>query len=214
MFRIRKNGNETESDVETANGAEAASSAGVTPPPSEEAVAETTTKQPAVRRVPQPPARMPVTGAYTPDPSRKPADLTAFPARPEATTAPRERALLAGRDVRLKGEISECDRVVIDGVVDLDISKCKHLHVGATGVFKGSAEVQEADLAGRIEGTLIVHERLMIRPTGHVIGKIRYGTIQIEAGGDILGDVSPIAGLDALDAAPSTATPSPGKEQG
>lgn len=201
MFRIRKTGTDMASEADT-NTVEAS------PPPSEETITDAAAAKPPIRRVPQAATRLPVTGAYTPDPSRKPADLTTFPARTEAATAPRERALLAGKDVRLKGEISDCDRVVIDGVVDLDITKCKHLQVGATGVFKGSAEVQEADLAGRVEGNLVVHERLMIRPTGHVIGTIRYGTIQIEAGGDILGDVSPIAGMATIDAGRPASSPS------
>ena len=43
----------------------------------------------------------------------------------------------------------------------------------------------EADIRGRFDGDLVVHKRLLIRATGRVSGAIRYGEIEIEAGGKI-----------------------------
>jgi cytoskeletal protein CcmA (bactofilin family) len=56
-------------------------------------------------------------------------------------------------------------------------------------VLKGSAQIETADIAGRFEGELTVQGRLHIRSTGRVHGTIRYGSIEIERGGAISGQV-------------------------
>jgi len=58
-----------------------------------------------------------------------------------------------------------------------------------SGYFKGSAEVDEADINGHYEGDLIARERLIVRAGGHIKGKVRYGRIVIESGGEISGDM-------------------------
>jgi cytoskeletal protein CcmA (bactofilin family) len=57
------------------------------------------------------------------------------------------------------------------------------------GLFKGSTAIEEAEVGGRFEGSLVVRNRLVIKPTGRVSGTIRYGRIEIECGGQIHGDV-------------------------
>jgi len=52
-------------------------------------------------------------------------------------------------------------------------------------VFKGSTTIDEAEVRGRFEGDLVVHNRLLIKATGRVSGTIRYGQIEIEFGGQI-----------------------------
>ena len=56
-------------------------------------------------------------------------------------------------------------------------------------VFKGSTTIDEAEVRGRFEGDLVVHNRLLIKATGRVSGTIRYGQIEIECGGQIFGDI-------------------------
>ena len=63
------------------------------------------------------------------------------------------------------------------------------IEIAETGHFKGSAEIESADIAGRYEGTLTVRERLFIRSTGKVSGKVTYGQIEIEPGGEIAGEI-------------------------
>ena len=58
-----------------------------------------------------------------------------------------------------------------------------------SGLFKGSATIDELEVRGRFEGNLIVRKRLLIRATGRVSGTIRYGQIEIECGGQISGDI-------------------------
>ncbi|MGH6980650.1 MAG: polymer-forming cytoskeletal protein, partial [Stellaceae bacterium] len=42
---------------------------------------------------------------------------------------------------------------------------------------------------GLFEGTLNVSGRLLVRSTGRVVGKVRYGQIEIEIGGQISGEI-------------------------
>jgi cytoskeletal protein CcmA (bactofilin family) len=49
--------------------------------------------------------------------------------------------------------------------------------------------VDEAEIAGRFEGTLMVTGRLFVRSTGRIVGTLGYGEIEIERGGQITGDI-------------------------
>lgn len=100
------------------------------------------------------------------------------------------RRLIVGREISLSGEITSCDRLIIEGSVEVTIPDARSLEVTSTGLFRGRAEVDEADIAGRFEGELIARERLAVRAGGKVTGSIRYGRIAIEAGGEISGDMS------------------------
>jgi cytoskeletal protein CcmA (bactofilin family) len=68
--------------------------------------------------------------------------------------------------------------------------------VNPGGCFRGQADVTEAEIFGRFDGELTARVRLIVRSTGSVTGKIRYGHIIIEAGGVVAGE---IAALDNAD---------------
>ncbi len=99
------------------------------------------------------------------------------------------KTLIVGRDITLNGQIASCDRLVIEGKVEASLSECQNIEIADSGLFKGTAEVQEADIRGRFEGTLTVRGRLMIRAAGRVAGEVRYGQLEIECGGQLTGTV-------------------------
>ena len=99
------------------------------------------------------------------------------------------RKLIVGREIRLAGEITSCDRLVVEGSVEANLANCRDIEISDTGVYKGSASIEEAEIRGRFDGVLNVRRRLLIRATGRVAGTIRYGQIEIERGGQISGDV-------------------------
>jgi len=105
------------------------------------------------------------------------------------------RKLIVGREISLSGEITACDRLVVEGSVEANLANCKDIDIAETGLFKGSASIDDAEVRGRFEGTLNVRRRLLIRASGKVIGTVRYGQIEIECGGQISGDIQaqPIA---------------------
>jgi cytoskeletal protein CcmA (bactofilin family) len=63
------------------------------------------------------------------------------------------------------------------------------VQVAKGGTFLGEAEVETAEIRGNFEGQLTVSNKLIVRSTGKVSGKIQYLGIQIELGGKISGEV-------------------------
>ncbi len=86
----------------------------------------------------------------------------AEPSRPGRETGSK---LIVGPDIKLKGaEITDCDTLVVEGRVEASM--------------------------GRFEGELTARKQLVIRATGRVSGKVRYGKVAIEEGGEISGDIA------------------------
>ena len=111
------------------------------------------------------------------------------------------KRLIVGRDIVLTGEIKACDRLVIEGRVEAALSNIRAVEIAPSGRLKGAAQVDTADIAGSYEGDLTVQQKLHIRATGRVHGQIRYGSIEIERGGRIGGQVEALANeIPAVDA--------------
>jgi len=113
-----------------------------------------------------------------------------------------EGTLVVGREIHLKGQIEDCRVLVVEGRVEAAV-KAERLEVRAGGSFIGSAEVAQAEIAGRFDGTLRASERLSIAATGRVEGDIRYRRIAIEAGGEIAGEVEVGAEAEVAETEPS-----------
>ncbi len=136
-------------------------------------------------------------GAYRPAPAARPGPdayrrviEVPGPPRREAALAPTEsKKLIVGRDISLNGKISSCDRLIVEGSVEVELQDCHTIEIAESGNFKGAAEIESAEVSGHYEGSLTVRENLLIHSTGHVSGTIRYGRLQIEQGGEINGDV-------------------------
>jgi cytoskeletal protein CcmA (bactofilin family) len=97
--------------------------------------------------------------------------------------------LIVGREVSLSGEVSSCDRLIVEGTVHAKIESCENLMIAGTGEFEGCSSSQNVDVRGRFDGDLIVKGRLLIRATGRVSGKISYKEIDIERGGRLSGEI-------------------------
>jgi cytoskeletal protein CcmA (bactofilin family) len=120
-----------------------------------------------------------------PEPAAGPAPSVAALRRSETDV----RTLIVGREISLSGEINSCNKLVVEGSVEANLQNCRDVDISETGLFKGSASIDEAEVRGRFEGNLTVRKRLLIRATGRVTGTIRYGQIEIECGGQISGDI-------------------------
>ena len=98
--------------------------------------------------------------------------------------------LTVGPNIKLKGvEITDCDTLVVEGLVEATMDS-RLMQIAEQGEFKGSAEIDIAEIRGVFDGNLTVREKLVIHSTGKVTGKIRYGKIVIEEGGQLSGEIS------------------------
>jgi cytoskeletal protein CcmA (bactofilin family) len=97
--------------------------------------------------------------------------------------------LIVGPNIKLKGvEITDCDTIVVEGLVEATIFS-RVIQIAEQGAFKGAAEIDIAEIRGAFDGELTVRQKLVIFSTGKVSGKIRYGKLVIEEGGQLSGDV-------------------------
>lgn len=102
------------------------------------------------------------------------------------------RVLTVGGEILLKGEITTCDRLVIEGKVDATVKEVHTMELAESGSFKGCAEVEYAEISGKFEGELTVRSALVIYSTGSVSGKITYGEIEIQRGGELTGEIETV----------------------
>jgi cytoskeletal protein CcmA (bactofilin family) len=142
----------------------------------------------------QPPRRTPPTSMLpSPVATPKPADTTDG------------KRLTVGREICLSGEITACEVLVVEGRVEASLSDSRAIEIAEGGFFKGNAEIDNAEIAGRYEGNLTVRDRLLVRATGKVSGSIRYRRLEVELGGEMVGDMQvlsrPTPGQSTDDAA-------------
>lgn len=130
--------------------------------------------------------------AFTPQIPKRVADIPNMAGMRAGDADVDGRRLVVGKQVRLSGEISGCERLVVEGKVEAKLSDVKSIEVTVNGTFKGSAEVDSAVIAGTYEGTLKVHGHLEIAPSGVVKGGVSYKTIAVANGGKLLGSIETI----------------------
>jgi len=101
--------------------------------------------------------------------------------------------LIVGPDIKLKGaEITDCDTLIVEGRVEASMDS-RVIQISERGVFAGKAGIDMAEIRGCFEGELTVRKQLLICATGKVSGKIRYGKLAIEEGGEISGDIGALS---------------------
>jgi cytoskeletal protein CcmA (bactofilin family) len=106
-----------------------------------------------------------------------------------SSTAEGGSKLIVGPNIKLKGvEITDCDTLVVEGRVEATIDS-RVIQIAERGAFKGSAEIDIAEIHGEFDGELTVRQKLVIYSTGKVSGKVRYGKVVIEEGGQLSGDI-------------------------
>ncbi|HKF61929.1 MAG TPA: polymer-forming cytoskeletal protein [Dongiaceae bacterium] len=133
------------------------------------------------------------------EPVRRAPDVTATTGRrPDVKPSPagdsEGKKLIVGREIALSGEIRACDRLIVEGRVEAVLSDSRAIEVSSTGVFKGKAQIESAEISGVFEGDLVTTEKLIIHSTGRVYGNIRYGQIEIARGGIIAGQIDVLSG--------------------
>jgi|GEM_PF-3402784 len=99
-----------------------------------------------------------------------------------------QRQLVIGNGVEVRGTISNCDEVIVEGSAQVEIAATR-LSIRAGGQVSGSAHVAEAVVDGAFDGELSVDGLLAVTEAGCVTGTICYGSLEIGLGGRIIGDI-------------------------
>ncbi len=108
----------------------------------------------------------------------------------EQIDAQDERKLTVGRGISLSGEITSCDHLIVEGYIEASIKNALKVDIRAGGHFNGKIEVQNAEIYGYFEGDITVTEQLTIYSGACVRGNLQYGSLQVEDGAMIVGNLS------------------------
>lgn len=130
-------------------------------------------------------ATPPASAAATP---KAPVPAALAPQAPEKEAGSPSR-LVVGPNVKLKGaQIDDCDALVVEGRVEATLDS-RLIHIAEQGAFSGKVSIDVAEIHGSFDGELAARKQLFIHATGRVSGTIRYGSILIDEGGQVSGDV-------------------------
>jgi cytoskeletal protein CcmA (bactofilin family) len=111
------------------------------------------------------------------------------PVRTPARDPSERRTLVVGRGISVQGTVQDAERLVVEGTVEASMIHATELAISPGGVFKGEIEVEDAEIAGTIDGTLTVRGGLIVRATGKVLGTAHCRRLQVEDGGQITGHI-------------------------
>ena len=152
------------------------------------------TRAAAVPAAPQPaPA-----AALPPVPERPAPAAPTAPMRAAANEAPRPddnggSKLIVGPNIKLKGvEIDDCDTLVVEGRVEATMVS-RAIQIAENGAFTGKVDVDVAEIRGTFQGEMTARRKLVIHASGRVSGKIRYGKMLVQEGGEMSGDIGALA---------------------
>ena len=97
--------------------------------------------------------------------------------------------LIIGSSANIKGNVKDDNEITIYGNVEGDI-ECKKLTVGKSGSAKGKIITENLVIEGNVDGDIKVKDHLTIYSSGQTSGKISYGSINIDDGGKIEGEIN------------------------
>jgi cytoskeletal protein CcmA (bactofilin family) len=103
---------------------------------------------------------------------------------------PEASKLYIGERVIIKGAAVTADTVVVDGVLEGDIA-AHNLIVSSTGTISGRISVAgNAEISGTVLERLEVKGLLVLRSSGRIDGHVSFGTLTIEQGATVTGEIS------------------------
>lgn len=117
-----------------------------------------------------------------------PADFSIRESKPPVTS--RESAAAIGASIRIKGDVTGDENLVIQGQVEGTIRVQGHnVTISKTGKVKANVEANQIIVEGELQGDLIGEEKVIIRDTGNVHGNIVAPRVSLEDGAVFKGSI-------------------------
>ena len=120
-------------------------------------------------------------------PDTKPAEPQPAPHRPSPSAGPpvaraSSSACVIGPKIKIIGELSGDEDVLVEGQVEGEIRISRDLRVGAGGVVKAKVSAQSIIVSGEVVGDCEATGRVELQSTGKLTGNIRAPKIVIAEG--------------------------------
>ncbi|MES1161094.1 MAG: polymer-forming cytoskeletal protein [Bacteroidota bacterium] len=119
----------------------------------------------------------------------------------EASTGTSTSLIDAGTS--MKGDITSNGDLRIDGTLVGNIHCSAKVVIGANGVVQGDINGQQADIMGKVTGTITVKDLLQLKGGSHLSGNIKAAKLQIEPTANFNGECHMTGAVNV----PSTSKP-------
>jgi cytoskeletal protein CcmA (bactofilin family) len=108
-------------------------------------------------------------------------------------------ASLIGAGTTMKGDITSNGDLRIDGMLAGNIHCSAKVVIGANGVVEGDINAQQADIMGKVTGTIKVKDLLQLKGGSYLNGNIQATKLQIEPAANFNGQchMTPAAASNA-----------------
>lgn len=90
-------------------------------------------------------------------------------------------------DVEVKGKLKFTNNLLIDGIVEGEITSDGTLTVGQNARITASIKTNSVIIYGKVYGNINVNDRVELKKTAELVGDIKAATIAIEAGAIFIG---------------------------
>lgn len=116
-----------------------------------------------------------------------PADFTVRETKPVMTN--RDSAAAIGASIRIKGDVTGDENLIIQGHVEGTIKVQGHVTISKTGKVKANIEAKQIIVEGELLGDMLGEEKVIIRDTGNVNGNIVAPRVSLEDGAMFKGSI-------------------------
>lgn len=106
-------------------------------------------------------------------------------------------ATIIAAGTTLKGDINSNGDIRIDGMLQGNINCTAKVVIGSNGVVEGDIAGQQADIMGRVNGTIKVKDLLQLKGGSNVTGNIHAAKLQIETSANFNGQCHMTSQLSA-----------------
>jgi cytoskeletal protein CcmA (bactofilin family) len=94
---------------------------------------------------------------------------------------------IVGHSVKIEGEFSAEENILIEGEVQGNLKTSKNLVIAESAKVKANVSAQNIKVAGTIEGNVVCQDKIEITTSGKVFGDIQTNIIGIETGAIVKG---------------------------
>lgn len=96
---------------------------------------------------------------------------------------------IIGPSVKVEGDLIAVGNVVVDGMVNGTLVTDKNVTIGEKAEITADVKAANADIAGSVKGKISLENDLTVRSSAKIAGDISTGTISIESGAQINGQL-------------------------
>lgn len=111
--------------------------------------------------------------------------------RPETAETQAQRAVPSaiGRNVRITGEISGDEDLLVEGAVEGKINISKTLTIGQAGQIKAEIHGDTVIVMGRVAGDISAAGKVILKPSANVTGNINCASFIVNEGAGFEGNI-------------------------